>query len=179
MPVHSAGLLLYRVTVPTATPPDADASGGASGRVGPTEPVVLIAHMGGPYWAAKDEAAWSIPKGEHDPDTEPALDAALREFGEELGVEPPPGPYAELGTWAYSSGKRITVFVADGAGFSLEGLEFGEFELEWPPRSGRMQSFPEVDRAEWMPLAGAREKLVKGQRPALDALERHLAEAAG
>ena len=159
MPVHSAGLLLYRVTE--------------------TEPAVLIAHMGGPYWAAKDEAAWSIPKGEHDPDTESALDAALREFSEELGVAPPPGPYAELGTWAYSSGKRITVFVADGAGFSLDGLQFGEFDLEWPPRSGRMQSFPEVDRAEWMPLPGAREKLVKGQRPALDALERHLAEAAG
>ena len=159
MPVHSAGLLLYRVT---------DAG-----------PVVLIAHMGGPYWAAKDEAAWSIPKGEHDPDTEPALDAALREFTEELGIDPPPGPYAELGTWAYSSGKRITVFVADGAGLSLEGLEYGEFELEWPPRSGRMQSFPEVDRAEWMPVSEAREKLVKGQRPALDALERHFAEAAG
>jgi predicted NUDIX family NTP pyrophosphohydrolase len=177
MPVHSAGLLLYRVTVPTATPPDTDASGGASGRVGPTEPEVLIAHMGGPFWAAKDAGAWSIPKGEHDPDDEGALDAALREFREELGVAPPEGPYAELGTWAYSSGKRITVFVADGAEFSLEGLEFGEFELEWPPRSGRMQSFPEVDRARWLPLAEARDKLVKGQRPALDALEEHLAEA--
>jgi len=157
MPVHSAGLLLYRVT---------DA-----------EPEVLIAHMGGPFWAAKDDAAWSIPKGEHDPDTEPALDAALREFGEELGLAPPEGPYAELGTWAYSSGKRITVFVADGADFSLDGLAFGEFELEWPPRSGRTQSFPEVDRAEWMPVPAARAKLVKGQRPALDALEEHLAEA--
>ena len=118
-------------------------------------------------------------RDEDDPDTEPALDAALREFTEELGIDPPPGPYAELGTWAYSSGKRITVFVADGAGLSLEGLEYGEFELEWPPRSGRMQSFPEVDRAEWMPVSEAREKLVKGQRPALDALERHFAEAAG
>lgn len=157
MPVHSAGLLLYRV---------ADGS-----------PEVLIAHMGGPFWAAKDAAAWSIPKGEYEPDTESALDAALREFGEELGVAPPGEPYAELGTWAYSSGKRITVFVADGAEFSLEGLEFGEFELEWPPRSGRKQSFPEVDRVEWMPLPEAREKLVKGQRPALDALEEHLAAA--
>ena len=158
MPVHSAGLLLYRV----------DAS-----------PEVLIAHMGGPFWAAKDEGAWSIPKGEYDPDSETPLDAALREFEEELGVAPPSGPPAELGTWAYSSGKRITVFVADGAGFDASDFVFGEFELEWPPRSGRMQSFPEVDRVEWMPLTDARSKLVKGQRPALDALEARLAEASG
>lgn len=157
MPVHSAGLLLYRVT-------DAAAE-------------VLIAHMGGPYWASKDEGAWSVPKGEYDPESESPLDAALREFEEELGIAPPPEPYAELGTWAYSSGKRITVFVADGAGFSLDDLAFGEFELEWPPRSGRTQSFPEVDRVEWMPLPEARSRLVKGQRPALDALEAHLAEA--
>src|SRR6478736_4287952 len=147
MPVHSAGLLLYRVT---------DAS-----------PEVLIAHMGGPFWASKDAGAWSIPKGEYDPDTESPLEAARREFREELGLAPPAGPPAELGTWAYSSGKRITVFVADGEGFSLDGLVFGEFELEWPPRSGRKQSFPEVDRAEWMALPDARDRLVKGQRPAL------------
>lgn len=157
MAVTSAGVLLYRLVE------------GA--------PEVLIAHMGGPYWAAKDDAAWSIPKGEYDPDEEPALDAALREFAEELGVTAPEVPYAELGTFAYSSGKRVTVFVADGAGFGLDGLEFGEFELEWPPRSGRTQSFPEVDRAEWTTLDAARERLVKGQRPAIDALERHLAEA--
>ncbi|MFB8146490.1 NUDIX domain-containing protein [Microbacterium sp. NPDC056003] len=152
----SAGVLLYRL--------------------GP-EPQVLIAHMGGPYWASKDAGAWSIPKGEFSEGDEPALDAAQREFREELGIDPPGGPYAELGTFAYSSGKRVTVFVADGAALSLDGLEFGEFELEWPPRSGRTASFPEVDRVEWMPLPAAREKLVKGQRPALDALESHLAEA--
>ncbi|TDN91370.1 NUDIX domain-containing protein [Microbacterium sp. BK668] len=156
MPVHSAGLLLYRVQ-------DAAAE-------------VLIAHMGGPYWAAKDDGAWSIPKGEYRPESESPLDAALREFEEELGLKPPPGPYAELGTWAYSSGKRISVFVADGAGFALDGLAFGEFELEWPPRSGRRQSFPEVDRVEWMPLARARDRLVKGQRPAVDALATRLAD---
>ena len=156
MPVHSAGLLLYRLT------PD---------------PEVLIAHMGGPFWSAKDEAAWSIPKGEYDPDAEAELDAALREFREELGVDPPPGPYAGLGVFPYSSGKRLTVFVADGAGFDPPSDGFGEFELEWPPRSGRTQSFPEVDRAEWMPISAARTKLVKGQRPALDALEEHLAAA--
>ena len=92
-------------------------------------------------------------------------------------MDAPDGPYAELGTYAYSSGKRVTVFVADGGDFSLDGLVFGEFELEWPPRSGRTQSFPEVDRAEWTTTDAARERLVKGQRPALDALERHLAEA--
>jgi predicted NUDIX family NTP pyrophosphohydrolase len=165
MALTSAGILLYRLV-----------DEGAGARVAPE---VLIAHMGGPYWAAKDEAAWSIPKGEYDPDAESALDAALREFGEELGVPAPDGPYAELGTFPYSSGKRVTVFVADGAGFSLEGLAFGEFDLEWPPRSGRTQSFPEVDRAEWTTLDAARNRLVKGQRAALDALERHLADAGG
>jgi predicted NUDIX family NTP pyrophosphohydrolase len=161
MAVTSAGLLLYRLT---------DA-----------EPEVLVAHMGGPYWAAKDEGAWSIPKGEFDEGDEPALDAARREFREELGVDPPDGPYAELGTFAYSSGKRVTVFVADGAEFPVDGVdfEFGEFEVEWPPRSGKRASFPEVDRVDWMSLAEARGRLVKGQRPALEALEEHLAEALG
>ncbi|HYI50665.1 MAG TPA: NUDIX domain-containing protein [Microbacterium sp.] len=157
MAVTSAGILLYRLVEGV--------------------PEVLVAHMGGPYWAAKDDAAWSIPKGEYDSDSETALDAALREFAEELGVPAPDVPYAELGIYAYTSGKRVTVFVADGTGFTLDGLVFGEFELEWPPRSGRMRSFPEVDRVEWTTMDAGRERLVKGQRPALDALERHLAEA--
>lgn len=165
MPVTSAALLLYRV-------------GGAASRAGEDDPLeVLIAHMGGPYWASKDDGAWTIPKGEFDADTEPAVDAAVREFREELGVEPPDTPRAELGTWAYSSGKRITVFVADGAGFDASDLVFGEFEMEWPPRSGRRASFPEIDRVEWMPVAAAIPKLVTGQRPALDALASHLADA--
>ncbi|MCI9859264.1 NUDIX domain-containing protein [Microbacterium proteolyticum] len=149
MVVWSAGLLLYRLT---------------------PAPQVLIAHMGGPFWAKKDAAAWSIPKGEFDPDTESALDAARREFREELGVEPPTVEWAELGTFAYSSGKKVVVFAGDGAGFSASGFTYGTFELEWPPRSGRTASFPEVDRAEWMGLDAAREALVKGQRPAIDAL---------
>lgn len=155
MPTRSAGILLYRL--------------------GPA-PEVLIAHMGGPFWATKDAGAWSIPKGEFDED-ESALDAARREFREELGIDAPDLPYAELGTFAYSSGKRVTVFVADGAGLTLGALEFGEFELEWPPRSGRTASFPEVDRVEWTTMDAARERLVKGQRPAIDALVRHLADA--
>ena len=148
--IHSAGLLLYRL--------DRDEVG------------VLIAHMGGPFWSGKEAGAWSIPKGEFDPDAEAAVDAATREFREELGVDPPAGPYAELGTFPYSSGKRVTVFVADGATLALDALTFGEFEMEWPPRSGRTQSFPEVDRVEWSSVAAARDRLVKGQRPALDAL---------
>ena len=155
--ITSAGILLYRLA------PSLE---------------VLIAHMGGPFWASKDAGAWSIPKGEFAEGEESALDAARREFREELGIDPPEPPYAELGTFAYSSGKRVTVFVADGSGFSLDGLAFGEFELEWPPRSGRTASFPEVDRVEWTDTDAARERLVKGQRPAIDALEQHLAEAA-
>lgn len=152
MPVArtSAGILLHR-TVP----------GGAE---------VLIAHMGGPFWARKDAGAWSIPKGEFDPGTEDPLAAARREFREELGVDPPPGPYRELGTFTYASGKKVTVFAADGGDFAASGFAFGVFAMEWPPRSGRIQEFPEVDRVEWLPVAVAREKLVAGQRPALDAL---------
>jgi len=163
VPVTSAGLLLYRLVGE-----ESDA---------PADPEVLIAHMGGPFWASKDAGAWTIPKGEYDAEHEAAADAAIREFREELGVAPPSGAMAELGTWAYSSGKRITVFVADGAGFSTADLTFGTFELEWPPRSGRMQEFPEVDRAEWAPIGAARELLVKGQRAALDALAAYLEDA--
>jgi predicted NUDIX family NTP pyrophosphohydrolase len=154
MPVASAGLLLYRQPGPR----------------------VLIAHMGGPFWARKDEGAWSIPKGEYDPATESAADAAAREFREELGVAAPDGDREELGTFTYSSGKKVTVFAGD-AGAWAEPLEFvyGEFEMEWPPRSGRVQRFPEMDRAEWVDLERARVLLVKGQRPALDALDAFLA----
>lgn len=157
MAVTSAGILLYRLSE--------------------SQPEVLIAHMGGPFWSSKDAGAWSIPKGEYDPDSESALDAAHREFEEELGVSPPDVSYGELGTFAYSSGKRVTVFVGDGAEFTASDFVFGEFDLEWPPRSGRTQSFPEVDRVEWTELDAARERLVKGQRPALDALAEQLAAA--
>lgn len=132
---------------------------------------VFVAHMGGPFWARKDAGAWSIPKGEFDPASEQPVDAAKREFREELGVEPPDVEWAELGPFSYTSGKKIVVFTGDGAGFAASAFVFGEFEMEWPPRSGRRASFPEVDRAEWMDLDAAREALVKGQRPALDALE--------
>jgi predicted NUDIX family NTP pyrophosphohydrolase len=160
MPVMSAGILLYRLGQNSADAPE-----------------VFIAHMGGPFWASRREGAWTIPKGEYDPSAETARDAARREFTEELGIAPPETGDAELGTFVYSSGKRIVVFVADGAGFDPPQLAFGEFDLEWPPRSGRVQRFPEVDDARWVPLGEARILLVKGQRPAIDALERLLAAA--
>lgn len=159
--VTSAGILLYRLPVRESQ-----------------EVSVLVAHMGGPFWASKDEGAWSIPKGELT-DDESALDAARREFREELGVEPPEIDYAELGIFPYSSGKRIVVFVGDGSGFTASDFTFGTFEMEWPPRSGRRQAFPEVDRAEWMPVSRARELLVKGQRPALDKLDELLQALCG
>lgn len=149
MVVWSAGLLLYRLA---------------------PEPQVFVAHMGGPFWAKKDAGAWSIPKGEYDPDAEGALDAAHREFREELGVEAPDVAWAELGTFASSSGKKVVVFAGDGTAFTASDFTFGTFEMAWPPRSGKTATFPEVDRAEWMDLDAAREALVKGQRPAIDAL---------
>jgi len=147
--VRSAGILLWR---------DGDA-----GRE------VWIAHMGGPYWARTQERAWSIPKGLVDEGEEP-LDAARREFAEEMGVPAPDLDYVELGEYRYSSGKLLTVFAADGTGFDPAEVRSDTFELEWPPRSGRMQSFPEIDRAEWVPVARARELLVAAQAPMLDAL---------
>ncbi|QLD11524.1 NUDIX domain-containing protein [Microbacterium oleivorans] len=155
MAATSAGILPYRVA--------------ADGTVS-----ALVAHMGGPYWASRDEGAWSIVKGEFDAEGETARDAARREFREELGLDPPGGEYAELGTFAYASGKRITVFVVDGAGFDVTPARFGEFEMEWPPRSGRRASFPEVDRVAWLSLDDARTRLVRGQRPALDRLAKLL-----
>ena len=131
---------------------------------------VFIAHMGGPFWSRKDAHAWSIPKGEVAP-PEDAFAAAKREFREEIGVDAPDVDYVPLGDVRYSSGKVVTVFAAES---DLEVAEVvsNTFEMEWPPRSGKVQSFPEVDDARWVPLADARVKLVAGQLPALDALER-------
>jgi predicted NUDIX family NTP pyrophosphohydrolase len=128
---------------------------------------VLIAHMGGPFWARKDAGAWSIPKGEYT-DEEP-LAAARREFAEEMGSPPPEGEVIPLGTVKQSGGKTVTTFAVEGD-FDLDGFVSDTFEMEWPRGSGRMQAFPEVDRAAWVTVAVAREKLVKGQVPVLDAL---------
>ena len=154
MAAHSAGILLHRMT--------------ASGLE------VFLGHMGGPFWARKQEHAWSIPKGEAD-EGESDLDVALREFAEELGSPAPELPYVELATFRYSSGKTVTVFTAEAPDFEVAELHSNEFEVEWPPRSGRMQRFAEFDAARWVEAAEARSLLVAGQVPALDALAIKLA----
>jgi predicted NUDIX family NTP pyrophosphohydrolase len=151
MAVRSAGVLLYRW---------------AGDRL-----EVLLGHMGGPFWSGKDDAAWSIPKGLYDDDEEP-LAAAVREFVEELGIPLPVDIAAlePLGEMRQPSGKRLTVWAAEADVDPAEVVP-GTFTMEWPPRSGTMAEFPEIDRAEWWPLEIARTKLVKGQRPFLDRLE--------
>lgn len=133
---------------------------------------VWIAHMGGPFWARKDAGAWSIPKGLYD-DGEHPLAAAVREFEEEVGVPAPAVDYELLGEFRQPSGKVVTTFIGE-SDLVVETIVSNLFSLEWPPRSGRMQEFPEIDDARWFPVAVAREKLVKGQVPILDALERRL-----
>lgn len=137
-------------------------------RTGPDGAVhVLLAHMGGPFWARKDEGAWSIPKGEH-PQTEDPRDAARREFAEELGSPAPEGDLRALGT--VRSGSKVIAAFALAGDFDIEHVVSNTFELEWPPRSGRRQSFPEVDRAAWFDLDTARRKIVKSQLPFIDRL---------
>ena len=142
---------------------------------------VLIAHMGGPFWARKDERAWSIPKGLVEPG-EDVETAARREFAEEIGVPAPAGPAVDLGTFRYSSGKVVHVLAVEVLA-SLVGSAndpaspdlttrpgISTAQVEWPPRSGRRIDVPEVDRAAWFTLEEARPLLVKGQQPALDGL---------
>ena len=148
MPRTSAGILLHRR--------------GDTGRE------VLIGHMGGPFWARKDEAAWSLPKGEYGAD-EDAFDVALREFEEELGSPVPASEFVPLGEIRQSGGKVLTVWAAEGD-LDADATNSNTFELEWPPRSGQVQQFPEVDRAAWVTVDVARTKLVKGQVPLLDRL---------
>jgi len=142
MPQTSAGVLVYRRS---------------------PELEVFLGHMGGPFWSRKDAAAWSIPKGLYT-DEQP-LDAARREFREEVGVDAPQ-TLALLGYFRYAN-KVVTVFFGEG---DLEFVESNTFEIEWPPASGRLQSFAEIDRAGWFTIETAREKVVKGQIAVLDAL---------
>jgi predicted NUDIX family NTP pyrophosphohydrolase len=144
----SAGLLLYRVTD------------------GVVE--VLLGHPGGPFWARKDDGAWSVPKGEYD-DGEDPWTVAQREFGEELGKPPPAGEPIALPPVRQPGGKVVTAFAVAGD-LDLDGAVSNTFTLEWPRGSGTLREYPEIDRVAWFPLAVAREKLLKGQRPLLDAL---------
>lgn len=129
---------------------------------------VLLVHPGGPFWAGKDDHAWSIPKGEYD-ESEDAESVALREFEEELGSPPPDGSRLFLGEFGRPSRKRISAWALE-ADFDATRVASNTFELEWPPRSGQIQEFPEVDRAAWWTIETARTKLHKGQAPILDAL---------
>ncbi len=153
MAKQSAGLLLYRKR---------------EGRV-----EVFLVHPGGPFWANKDAHAWSIPKGEFEAG-EDALAAAKREFREETGFDPGAGLFAALEPCRQSGGKVIHAWAAEGD-CDAAAVRSNDFEMEWPPRSGQMQSFPEVDRAAWVPLDQAKEKLHKGQAPLIDQLESLLA----
>jgi predicted NUDIX family NTP pyrophosphohydrolase len=148
MAKQSAGILLYR------------------GR-GPALRLMLV-HPGGPFWAKKDGGAWSIPKGEYEEGDDPLL-VARREFGEELGSPAPAGDAIELGELVQPSRKRVTAFALEGD-FDPAHLRSNSFEMEWPPKSGRLQSFPEVDRAEWFTVEEARDKILPGQRPFIDRL---------
>jgi predicted NUDIX family NTP pyrophosphohydrolase len=128
---------------------------------------VLLVHPGGPFWRNKDLGAWSIPKGEY-ADEEDAEIAARREFAEELGLELS-APLTALGQVRQRGGKLVTAFAAE-LDLDVRSVLSNTFEMEWPPRSGKRQTFPEVDRAEWFTLDAAREKINAGQRPLLDRL---------
>ncbi|MBH5402568.1 NUDIX domain-containing protein [Bradyrhizobium sp. CNPSo 4010] len=129
---------------------------------------VLLVHPGGPFWRNKDLGAWSIPKGEY-ADGDDAEIAARREFAEELGLELSV-PLTPLGEVRQRGGKLVTAFAVE-LDFDVRNIRSNTFEMEWPPRSGKRQAFPEVDRAEWFTLDAAREKINAGQRPLLDRLE--------
>ena len=148
MPKLSAGLLLYRLI--------------------DGELQVLIGHPGGPFWARKDDGAWSIPKGEYTEGEDPWT-VAQREFEEELGKKAPDGARIEFDPVKQPSGKVVTAFAVRGD-LDLDGTFSNTFEMEWPKGSGTLREFPEIDRVGWFPVAQARPKLLKGQRPLLDRL---------
>jgi predicted NUDIX family NTP pyrophosphohydrolase len=138
-------------------------------RIGESGLEVLLGHMGGPLWARKDEAAWTIPKGEYDPSRERAFDVALREFEEELGAAPPASKFLELGETRQAGGKVVTAWAGEGD-FDVETAVSNTFEMEWPKGSGKVRTYPEIDRAAWFTLERARSKLVTGQVVFLDRL---------
>ncbi|MDQ0792139.1 NUDIX domain-containing protein [Streptomyces sp. B1I3] len=154
---RSAGLLLFRV-VPTE-------GGGRDAEV-------LIGHMGGPFWAGREAAAWSVPKGEYAPGEEPAA-AARREFEEELGLPVPDGTWVPLGEVRQPSRKRVTVWAVEADLDPAQAVP-GTFTMEWPRGSGVQREFPEMDRFAWCTPEEAAERLVVGQRVFIDRLRRHV-----
>ncbi len=156
MPKLSAGLLLFRET---------------DGQL-----EVLLGHPGGPFWARRDEGAWSIPKGEYDEGEDPWT-VAQREFTEETGKPPPTGDRIAFAPVRQPGGKVVTAFAVRGD-LDLDGTVSNTFTMEWPRGSGKVKEFPEIDRVEWFAVAAAREKLLKGQRPLLDQLEEALGRGA-
>lgn len=132
---------------------------------------VLLGHMGGPFFARREAGAWTVPKGEYDP-AEPAWDAARREFREELGLPPPDGEAIPLGDVRQRGGKTVTVWAVEGD-LDPATVVPGTFTMEWPPRSGRRQEFPELDRVAWFGLERARELIVTAQSAFLDRLAEH------
>ncbi len=153
MPKTSAGILMYRCT---------------------DELEVLIVHPGGPFWVNKHEGAWSIPKGEFDPGSEAPLDAAIREFSEELGHPLPGSNRIPLGEVTQKGGKRIAAWAVEGD-IDTDAVVSNTFEIQWPPGSGRLQEFPEVDRAEWVAIDAARRLLNPAQVAFLERLAKALA----
>jgi predicted NUDIX family NTP pyrophosphohydrolase len=148
MAARSAGIVLHRGT--------------------PSALEVLLVHPGGPFWSRRDAGAWSIPKGEYEPGEDP-LDAARREFEEELGVAPPQTPAHDLGEIRQKSGKLVRAWALAGD-LDPAAITSNTFGLEWPPGSGKIVQTPEVDRAEWFPLSAAREKINPAQVELLDRL---------
>jgi predicted NUDIX family NTP pyrophosphohydrolase len=154
MKKQSAGLLLYRTT-------------------GENTIEVLLVHPGGPFWARKDMGAWSIPKGEFAEEEMPEA-AARREFAEELGIAAPEGPLLDLGQVKQPGGKVVYAWAIAGD-LDTKQVKSNSFTMEWPPRSGKQQEFPEVDKARWFTMAAASQKIGKGQLPLLE----HLAAVLG
>ncbi|WP_236570142.1 NUDIX domain-containing protein [Streptomyces mexicanus] len=166
---HSAGLLLYRRTGGTGG--GARRTGEVTDRTGEEGLEVLLGHMGGPLWARREAGAWTVPKGEYDPD-EPAYEAARREFQEELGLPPPDGRAVPLGEVRQRGGKIVTVWAVEGD-LDPAAITPGTFAMEWPPRSGRTREFPELDRVAWLSVDRAREVIVTAQAAFLDRLAEH------
>lgn len=135
---------------------------------------VLLGHMGGPFFARRDAGAWTVPKGEYEPDSESAWDAARREFQEELGLPPPDGEAVPLGEVRQTNGKVVTAWAIE-ADLDPATVVPGLFTMEWPPKSGQMREFPELDRVEWFGLDRARAVIVKAQAAFLDRLAEHSA----